>query len=48
MLPPRCNHPACKEQQAQIEELRQLIKTQQEQLKQQALQINALKKPVSP
>lgn len=39
---------AFKEQQAQIEELRQLIKTQQEQLKQQAQQIDSLKKPVSP
>lgn len=39
---------AFKEQQAQIEELRQLVKAQQEQLKKQALQIDALKKPVSP
>lgn len=39
---------AFKEQQAQIDELRQLIKTQQEQLKQQAQQIDSLKKLVLP
>jgi hypothetical protein len=39
---------AFKEQQAQIDELRQLIKTQQQQLKQQAQLIDSLKKPVSP
>jgi Chaperone of endosialidase len=39
---------AIKEQQAQIEELRQQIKAQQEQLKQQAQRIDAVKKAVSP
>jgi hypothetical protein len=39
---------AFKEQQTQIEELRQQIKAQQEHLKQQAQQIEALKKLVSP
>jgi len=39
---------AIKEQQAQIEELRQLIKAQQEQLKQQKQEIESLKKPVMP
>ena len=39
---------AFKEQQSQIDELRQLIKTQQELLKQQAQQIESMKKPSLP
>lgn len=39
---------AFKEQQAQIYELRQQVKAQQEQLKQQAQQIDSLKKLVVP